>query len=114
MPNWPADASQLRLRHSEILTLLCANPEGLTSEELSVGVYGHPAGASSIRVEVSRLRKLLGDCIESEHYRLKCTVSSDVARVCGLLHRGRGARGGDALHRAAAAALRRAWRGPRA
>jgi hypothetical protein len=79
---------QLRLRHSEILTLLCANPDGLTSEELSVGVYGHSAGAASIRVEVSRLRKLLGDCIESEHYRLKCTVSSDVARICGLLHRG--------------------------
>ena len=79
---------QLRLRHSEILTLLCANPEGLTSEELSVGVYGHHLGAASIRVEVSRLRKLLGDCVESEHYRLKCTVASDVARVCGLLHRG--------------------------
>jgi len=79
---------QLRLRHSEILTLLCAHPDGLTSEELSVGVYGHHLGAASIRVEVSRLRKLLGDCIESEHYRLRCTVASDVARVCGLLHRG--------------------------
>ena len=32
----------LRLRHAEILTLLCANPEGLTSEELSDGVYGDP------------------------------------------------------------------------
>jgi hypothetical protein len=79
---------QLRLRHSEILTLLCANPEGLTSEELGVGVYGHHLGAASIRVEISRLRKLLGDCIETEHYRLRCTVASDVARVCGLLHRG--------------------------
>jgi len=78
----------LRLRHSEIMTLLCAHPDGLTSEELSVGVYGHHGGAASIRVEISRLRKLLGDCIEPEHYRLKYTVSSDVSQVCGLLHRG--------------------------
>jgi hypothetical protein len=79
---------QLRLRHSEILTLLCAHPDGLTSEELSEGVYGTPARAAAIRVEISRLRKLLGDCIETEHYRLRGGVSSDVAQVCGLLHRG--------------------------
>jgi hypothetical protein len=79
---------QLRLRHSEIVTLLCANPDGLTSEELSAGVYGDHSRAGSIRVEISRLRKLLGDCIESEHYRFHGAVRSDVATVCGLLHRG--------------------------
>ena len=79
---------QLRLRHSEILTLLCANPDGMTSEELSLGIYGDPAGAASIRVEISRLRKLLGDCIEPERYRLAWMVGSDVAHVCALLHRG--------------------------
>jgi hypothetical protein len=78
----------LRPRHSEILTLLCANPDGLTSEELSAGVYGQPGGAGSIRVEISRLRKLLGDCIETDHYRLRGGVTSDVAQVCALLNRG--------------------------
>jgi hypothetical protein len=39
-------------------------------------------------VEISRLRKLLGDCVETEHYRLRVGVSSDVSQVCGLLHRG--------------------------
>ncbi|MFZ0043144.1 MAG: GAF domain-containing protein [Solirubrobacteraceae bacterium] len=78
----------LRPRHSEILTLLCANPEGLTSEELSSGVYGRPDRGGSIRVEISRLRKLLGDCIETDHYRLRGGVTSDVAQVCALLHRG--------------------------
>lgn len=78
----------LRLRHAEILTLLCANPEGLSSEELSEGVYGDPGRAGSIRVEISRLRKLLGDCIETEHYRLRPGVVTDVGQVCGLLHRG--------------------------
>jgi hypothetical protein len=84
----PRGRQQLRLRHSEIVTLLCANPEGLTSEELSEGVYGTPTRASAIRVEISRLRKLLGECIETEHYRLRGGVSSDVAQVCGLLLRG--------------------------
>jgi hypothetical protein len=78
----------LRLRHAEILTLLCANPDGLTSEELSAGVYGHHGQGGSMRVEISRLRKLLGDCIETEHYRLRGGVTSDVAQVCGLLNRG--------------------------
>ena len=79
---------QLRTRHAEILTLLCATPGGLTSEELSQGVYGDPLRTGSIRVEISRLRKLLGDCIETDHYRLRGGVRSDVAQVAGLLHRG--------------------------
>ncbi len=79
---------QLRMRHAEILTLLCACSDGLTSEELSAGVYGDPTRAGSIRVEISRLRKLVGDCIETERYRLRGGVSSDVAQVYGLLHRG--------------------------
>ena len=79
----------LRARHGEILTLLCANPDGLSSEELAEGVYGESTRAGGIRVEISRLRKLLGDVIETEHYRLRAGVLSDVAQVCGLLHRGR-------------------------
>jgi hypothetical protein len=80
---------ELRLRHSEILALLCGHPEGLTSEELSGEVYGTGDRGGSIRVEISRLRKLLGDRIESEHhYRLRGGISSDFAQVCGLLHRG--------------------------
>ncbi len=78
----------LRPRHAEILTLLCANPEGMSSEDLSEGVYGDPRRTGSIRVEISRLRKLLGDCIETDHYRLRVGVSSDVAAVIALLHRG--------------------------
>ncbi|HEY2738977.1 MAG TPA: helix-turn-helix domain-containing protein, partial [Thermoanaerobaculia bacterium] len=79
---------QLRLRHSEILTLLAGHPEGLTSEELSLGVYGTGERAGSIRVEMSRLRKQLGDWIETERYRLRRGVATDFAQVCGLLHRG--------------------------
>lgn len=81
-------AVPLRLRHAEILTLLCANPTGATSEELSDGVYGDPSRSGGIRVEISRLRKQFGDFIETDHYRLRGGVTSDVAQVCGLLHRG--------------------------
>ena len=51
-------------------------------------MYGSSDRVGAVRVEISRLRKLLGDCIETEHYRLRPGVSSDVAQVCGLLHRG--------------------------
>ena len=78
----------LRLRHAEILTLLCSHPEGLSSDELSLGVYGGCGRGGGIRVEISRLRKLLGDCIDTEPYRLRVGVQSDVAQVCVLLERG--------------------------
>ncbi|MBV9682459.1 MAG: helix-turn-helix domain-containing protein [Solirubrobacterales bacterium] len=78
----------LRLRHSEILALLCAEPGGLSSDQLSTELYGDAARAGGVRVEISRLRKLLGDCIEPERYRLSPAVSSDLARIWGLLHRG--------------------------
>ena len=41
-----------------------------------------------MRVEVSRLRKLLGPWIDTEHYRLTCDVETDVRRVEGLLRAG--------------------------
>jgi hypothetical protein len=78
----------MRLRHSEILTLLCGHPDGLSSEELSLGLYGDPGRLGGVRVEISRLRKLLGEWIETDRYRLRPGVSSDVSEVCGLLHRG--------------------------
>jgi hypothetical protein len=82
------DRQRLRLRHSEILALLCGHPDGMTSEELSLEIYGSGDRAGGIRVEMSRLRKLLGDWIETEHYGLRRGVASDFAQVCGLLHRG--------------------------
>lgn len=78
----------LRLRHSEILALLCIRPDGLTSEELSSALYGHAGASAAMRVEVCRLRKLLGPCIEEGRYRFSCAVSSDLMTVTGLLHRG--------------------------
>lgn len=41
-----------------------------------------------MRVQVFRLRKLFGHCIETEPYRLCADVECDAARIQGLLDRG--------------------------
>jgi len=75
-------------RHAEILALLGGRPEGMTSDELAAALYGDTGHPSSVRVEMHRLRKLLGECVETEPYRLRVDVESDAARVRGLLDRG--------------------------
>jgi hypothetical protein len=79
---------QLSRRHSEVLALLSMRPGGMTGEELTADLYGDRGTPSTTRVEVHRLRKLMGDLIETDPYRLSREVESDVARVQGLLDRG--------------------------
>ncbi|MEA2158673.1 MAG: hypothetical protein QOD66_1053 [Solirubrobacteraceae bacterium] len=75
-------------RHTEILALLVAYPDGMTTEELAADLYGDSGQPGSIRVQVHRLRKLFGGCIDQEPYRLVVDVRSDLTRVRGLLDRG--------------------------
>jgi hypothetical protein len=77
----------LRRRQAEILALLCRRTDGCTTEELGSDLYGDEAANSSVRGEVSRLRKL-GVPISSEPYRLTVPVESDVARVQAMLRSG--------------------------
>jgi GAF domain len=79
---------QLSRRHSEVLALRSMRPGGMTSEELAADLYGDPGTSSTTRVEVHRLRKLLGRWLDADPYRLSGDVESDVARVKGLLDRG--------------------------
>ena len=74
-----AAATELRPRLAEILALLCAHPDGLSAEALCADLHGDGGSPSSVRVEVSRLRKLLGPWIDTERYRLTCDVETDVA-----------------------------------
>ncbi|ADU46848.1 GAF domain-containing protein [Intrasporangium calvum] len=72
--------STLRLsrRHSEILLLLAAAPRGLSGDELAVLLYEDDVSPSTLRVELGRLRSLLGDeLLASRPYRLVADVSSD-------------------------------------
>jgi len=75
-------------RHSEILTLLALRPGGITSEQLAKDLYGDARHRGRARVEVCRLRKLLGGTVDAGTYRLSVDVESDVARVRALLGRG--------------------------
>jgi hypothetical protein len=79
---------ELRPRLAEILVLLCAHPDGMSAEALTAGIYGDSGHPSSVRVEVSRLRKLLGPWIDTERYRLTCDVETDARRIEGLLTAG--------------------------
>jgi hypothetical protein len=81
-------ALHLGRRHSEILALLSARPAGMTSEELAADLYGDGGQPGTVRVQVHRLRKLLGQWIDTEPYRLALDVQSDVGRLRGLLNRG--------------------------
>lgn len=79
---------QLSRRHSEVLALLSTRTGGMSSEELAGDLYGDPGTATTARVEVHRLRKLMSEWIDTDPYRLSRDVESDVARVKGLLDRG--------------------------
>jgi hypothetical protein len=81
-------STDLRPRLAEILALLCASPNGMSAEALCADLHGDGGSASSVRVEVSRVRKLLGPWIDTERYRLTCDVETDVRRVEGLLSAG--------------------------
>jgi len=79
----------LRPRLAEILALLCASPSGCTADTLCADLHGDGGSPGSVRVEISRLRKLLGPWIDTERYRLTCDIETDVRRIEGLLTAGR-------------------------
>jgi hypothetical protein len=78
----------LSRRLTEVLALLALRPAGMTSEELAADLYGDAGQPVAARVEVYRLRKILGGAIETDPYRLAIDVESDFARIGALLDRG--------------------------
>jgi hypothetical protein len=57
----------------------------MSADVLCTDLHGDGGSVSSVRVEVSRLRKLLGPWIDTDRYRLTCDVETDVRRIEGLL-----------------------------
>ena len=69
---------RLSPRHSEILLLLASAPRGLSGDELAVLLYEEDSSASTLRVEMGRLRGLLGeDLLASRPYRLVAVLAGD-------------------------------------
>lgn len=90
-------------RHAEILALLVGRPEGLSAEALSAAL-GPGISSTSVRSEVSRLRRLLGPCLAPRPYRLVGDVDADLLEISRHLEEGRV---DDALALAAAGLLPR-------
>jgi hypothetical protein len=81
---------RLSRRHSEILVALHRHPRGATADQLEVDVYPDGRGGSTLRVEMGRLRALLGeDVLSSRPYRLARETHCDWAAVEGHLAAGR-------------------------
>ena len=81
-------AFRLSPRHAEVLALLSSHSGGMTSEELAADLYGDRGRPGAARVEMSRLRKLLGGGIDADAYRLTIDTESDLAHVRTMLDRG--------------------------
>ncbi|MFI5890814.1 transcriptional regulator [Actinoplanes sp. NPDC051513] len=82
---------RLGRRHSELLVLLLAHPEGRTGEELALDLYGDDAASPvTVRAELSRLRRTLGpELLGSRPYRLRASLDADFHTVARLLERGK-------------------------
>jgi len=79
----------LSARHSEILLLLCAHPEGLSADQLGVELHADDLPLVTVRAEMSRLRGVLGSLAPSSRpYRLPHGVTTDVADVDAAVRRG--------------------------
>lgn len=82
-PTWLAGGAtkQLSPRHAEILLLLQEHPEGLSTDQLALMLTDAGLGSVTVRAEISRLRRTLGDIVESRPYRLVVDSESDVAQL---------------------------------
>jgi hypothetical protein len=78
----------LRPRHVEMLTILALHRGHLNADVMCAELYGDDGHPASVRVEMSRLRRLLPGMLESGGYGLTGPVGSDVRRVRALLDRG--------------------------
>jgi hypothetical protein len=79
-----------RLRTLELLALLAMHPEGMTTEQLALALYGERGKAVTIRAQVHRLRLWLGaEAVDTHPYRLRLRVEADWLAVKRLVSLGR-------------------------
>ncbi|WP_306206098.1 GAF domain-containing protein [Actinoplanes sp. RD1] len=91
------DGRRLGRRHSELLCLLLAHPDGRTGEQLALDLYADDLNPVTIRAELSRLRRILGTgLLDSRPYRIRQRLDADFLTVTRLLDEGRVAEALDA------------------
>jgi GAF domain len=84
----PAGPVALTARHAEILAVLALCGHGLTSEELTLEVYGESGKKVTLRAEMSRLRRTLGSLLRARPYAFTVPVTSDLQSAEQLLGEG--------------------------
>ncbi len=81
---------RLSQRQLEILCLLALNPQGLTLDSFHAALYGDmPITISTLKAELSHLRRLLDGQIGSRPYRLLMPIWADFIDVWERLRSGR-------------------------
>jgi hypothetical protein len=75
----------LRYRFYELLCLMALHPGGLTSEQMSLCLFGEEGNSGACRIELGRLRQLIP--FESRPYRL-LDLSADFMGLRECLYRG--------------------------
>lgn len=80
----------LTLRRAEILALLCSRQQGFSADELAYELYGETGTAATVRIEMHRLRTVLGSAISSNPYQLADPVRAlvDANQVLAALRCG--------------------------
>ena len=76
-------------RQAELLTVLALHPAGLSARALARCLYGGAAKPVTVRAEVARLRRVVGDLLDAQPYRLTAEIRADFLDVERLLERGR-------------------------
>jgi GAF domain-containing protein len=76
-------------RQAELLTVLALHPGGLSARALGRCLYGGTANPVTVRAEVARLRRVVGDLVDAQPYRLTAEIRADFLDVERLLARGR-------------------------
>jgi hypothetical protein len=85
-----ADPAELRFsgaplpvtnRQGELLVVLALAPAGLTAHALAEGLFGPGAKPVTARAEVARIRRVVGELIGAQPYRLAADIDADFLRV---------------------------------
>jgi GAF domain len=77
------------LRSLELLAVLAMHPEGMTTEQLALALYGERGKAVTIRAQVHRVRMCLGAwSVDTHPYRLNVPIEADWLQVGRLVAAG--------------------------
>jgi len=78
------------LRSLELLAVLAMHPEGMTTEQLALALYGEQGKAVTVRAQVHRVRTCLGArSVEPLPYRLNAPLEADWLEVGRLVAAGK-------------------------